>query len=381
MTSGLDRADDKRGKRASDGAASTTASATVPAATIAISARTSTTSTSNPSPTADRRPKPLRPGSATAAAAAAEYHPLSPSGTPRAHLARRVSSAEPAGYFDVAPRRHAASVSAVTTPGPASPASPAVAALQAVAASAAGGLAPRRVDDLLGLGIESGPSRRRRSVEPGSRPSAASLFGDEETPRRPRRALGSWAGYLDSLSRDEIEVLDTPFDVMSDSELLAALRSFGHAREGRKSSRRGSGSPTRRDTARTSNGDSHASPSPSPTKSALSSTPPQSTAAPLFPPSPPGPAVAHAEHPLRVLSRAVRELREVIARLEVENARLKDSAAPPLPAATLAAHTGARRFSSGSSALFSASNTPSAEASPRPVPLQSVAERPTDQVS
>lgn len=46
----------------------------------------------------------------------------------------------------------------------------------------------------------------------------------------------------------------------------------------------------------------------------------------LFPPSPP--PVVRREHPLRVLSRAVRELREVIGRLEDENARLREERQP-----------------------------------------------------
>lgn len=46
----------------------------------------------------------------------------------------------------------------------------------------------------------------------------------------------------------------------------------------------------------------------------------------LFPPSPP--PVTKKEHPLRVLSRAVKELREVIGRLEDENDKLRAGREP-----------------------------------------------------
>lgn len=90
---------------------------------------------------------------------------------------------------------------------------------------------------------------------------------------------------MDSLGRDEIALLDTRFDDMTDEEIARALEPYA----GREPA--------------------------SPPGSASSD-------GALFPPSPP--PVVQREHPLRILSRAVRELREVIGRLEEENERLSE---------------------------------------------------------
>lgn len=315
-------------------------------------------------------PTKSKPGMLRTKSTATGEHPLSPAGTPRVSLPRRVSAAEAglgisgvgSGYFDVQPRRHAASVSTTTPLGP-NPPSPAVMALT-TAAHASGVLltpgrrAPSYDADLLGLSGVAGPSRPRRSSEKAER----ALFGDEDdhTPRRPaanrRGPLPSggwgWAGYLNCLSRDEVDVLDTPYDTMSDTDLEAALRPFAETEDGKRKSS---------------------------TRNGVSTTP---TATPLFPPSPPGTAAPRAEHPLRVLSRVVRELREVISQLEDENARLRatDSATgSPAPSRS-------QRRASGGSALGSSVNSgpkpamQSNDASPRPVPLPAVAERTGDQV-
>ncbi|CAK9779640.1 TBC-domain-containing protein [Cutaneotrichosporon oleaginosum] len=116
--------------------------------------------------------------------------------------------------------------------------------------------------DLLGIG-PSRPSNKRERVRDS-----------------PARARSFHA--LDSLARDELALLDTRFEDMPESELATFLspyeRGWEAYREQEEAEER------------------------------------------LFPPSPPA---RQRDHPVKVLSRAVRELREVVARLEDENARLR----------------------------------------------------------
>jgi hypothetical protein len=197
---------------------------------------------------------------------------------------------------------------------------------------------------------------------------------------------GGWSGYLDSLSRDEIEVLDTPFDVMSDTELGKVLQPYVAETKSSikdKSKRASANGSSGSDIPKSGGLDS-------PKKSAQTSSPgtpgtPQTVATPLFPPSPPGTVATRAEHPLRVLSRAVRELREVISRLEEDNARLRLRETSSTSTATLAMSAPPQRPSFASSGSGLNIHLPhaaptSAETSPRPLPLPSVAERPRDQV-
>jgi hypothetical protein len=71
---------------------------------------------------------------------------------------------------------------------------------------------------------------------------------------------------------------------------------------------------------------------------------------PLFPPSPPSGSTV-LEHPLRILSRAVRELREEVDKLRAENASLKVAVAKSLP---LAVSSATPRRTQVSLAYFSA---------------------------
>jgi hypothetical protein len=113
---------------------------------------------------------------------------------------------------------------------------------------------------------------------------------------------------LDSLSKDEVAILDTRFDLMSDDELRIYLEHFG--------------APPPRDSS-----------TDLPTPKVKPGTPPKPHSpalmtgdkTPLFPPSPPSHATHRevVDHPLRILSRAVRELREANSRLEEENERLR----------------------------------------------------------
>ncbi|GMK58448.1 hypothetical protein CspeluHIS016_0504800 [Cutaneotrichosporon spelunceum] len=88
---------------------------------------------------------------------------------------------------------------------------------------------------------------------------------------------------LDSLARDEITLLDTRFEDMPETDLACFLAPYEKGWEAYR--------------PQEEEGEER-----------------------LFPPSPPA---TQRDHPVQVLSRAVRELREVVARLEQENARLR----------------------------------------------------------
>jgi hypothetical protein len=169
--------------------------------------------------------------------------------------------------------------------------------------------------DLLGIG----PSQRlSRRAGPSNKPSPAisdvaalpEALSLDPAPAVPSIPLSprSTLHALDSLSKDEVAILDTRFDLMSDDELRIYLEHFG--------------APPPRDSS-----------TDLPTPKVKPGTPPkpQSPALmtgdkiPLFPSSPPSHATHRevVDHPLRILSRAVRELREANSRLEEENERLR----------------------------------------------------------
>ncbi|BEI79922.1 hypothetical protein CcaverHIS002_0104510 [Cutaneotrichosporon cavernicola] len=116
--------------------------------------------------------------------------------------------------------------------------------------------------DLLGIGPSRPAANGRRA---------------RDSPARPRSFHA-----LDSLARDEITLLDTRFEDMPEADLASFLTPFERGWEAYR--------------------------------------PQEQEEEPLFPPSPPA---TQRDHPVKVLSRAVRELREVVARLEQENARLR----------------------------------------------------------
>jgi hypothetical protein len=159
--------------------------------------------------------------------------------------------------------------------------------------------------DLLGIG----PSRRLAPVKSSSnRPVFDSVpLPVNSSPMQKTRSKRPWKVFLQSLSREELAVVDTDFDGMTEQELRTYLRSFSNP-------------PTPIDI-------------PTEDVSPLASVPPTppipilgraTEDAPLFPPSPPG--TTHREivdHPLRILSRAVRELREAVEKLEEDNEALR----------------------------------------------------------
>jgi hypothetical protein len=102
---------------------------------------------------------------------------------------------------------------------------------------------------------------------------------------------------LDSLTRIELAVVEERFDLMSDEEINRFLNEYGKYSSGDVLS-----TPRAARRARDDQADS-----------------------PLFPPSPPSEAqLDQPDHPLRILSRAVREMQEAVKRVQAENVRLQE---------------------------------------------------------
>lgn len=214
-------------------------------------------------------------------------HPLSPS---LHHTPRRSSSFNSlpsgppvpspikhnaTGYFDIPKsstrRHHAASISTATLSH----------------------------EDLLGLG-----SARRRT--PRVRPSPATY--DHAIMEQALEVPSRHISHLDSLTKEEAAIVEMRFDTMADDELDIYVKTLFPILDV-------SGTPSDVELSPTTPRASR-----SLVKEALSGN-----QSPLFPPSPPsaGPAIKR-DHPLRILSRAIWELRETVELLESENERLRD---------------------------------------------------------
>lgn len=230
-------------------------------------------------------------------------HPLSPASHPVHPALKRgiSSSAPPPDYFDVdneSSTRASASASRNSISGRRS--------TNATTTEA----------DLLGVG----PSRRlgkittAKASDDGNGITANGFVMERSKSRR------SWKVFLQSLSKEELAIIETDFDSMPDNQLQAYLSSFD---------------PSPKDSSNMSN--DHHNESDSQMEAiniaqaqaqaqAQAPTIPGDTELepPLFPPSPPGETQRElVDHPLRILSRAVRELREVVENLEDENEKLR----------------------------------------------------------
>lgn len=103
---------------------------------------------------------------------------------------------------------------------------------------------------------------------------------------------------LDSLTKAEMAVVEERFDLMDDDELERYLTEY----------------------RKHSSGDVLSTP-----RAARRARNHTETDSPLFPPSPPTEAeLVQPDHPLRILSRAVREMQEAVKRVQAENARLQE---------------------------------------------------------
>ncbi|WRT68185.1 uncharacterized protein IL334_005160 [Kwoniella shivajii] len=147
--------------------------------------------------------------------------------------------------------------------------------------------------------------------------------GRYSSPIRDNASTSKLVGYLDSLNKEELSIVDTRFDLMSDEELnrYVSLAVSAHTNPLITSIDCTDQSPAE-DTSE------DAAPLESPSMRRPSSS--QSAQNPLFPPSPPPqqPILNVSEHPLRVLSKAVAELREVVEKLNEENERLREETLP-----------------------------------------------------
>ena len=129
----------------------------------------------------------------------------------------------------------------------------------------------------------------------------------------------SWSLYFGSLSKEEVAVMETRFDLMSEDELEDYL-----GRSAMASSLPPRDDPPRDGSSITPKGLRH-------TLSLRSSRPDDEDSSPLFPPSPPPHTAKRGSlgcQSLRILSRGVRELQEAVERLEEENERLRSLGNP-----------------------------------------------------
>jgi len=169
--------------------------------------------------------------------------------------------------------------------------------------------------DLLGIG----PSRRlgafkTSSIQPQSHPSTSTANPSTGTPMQKSRSQRPWKMFLQSLSREELAVVDTDFDAMTESQLRSYLHSFS------TSSTISEAPDVIREDVSPLTSVPPTPPIPIQARSSDMGGPDQ----PLFPPSPPGTTDRDfVDHPLRILSRAVRELREAVEKLEEENEALR----------------------------------------------------------
>lgn len=221
-------------------------------------------------------------------------HPLSPASHPvHPALRRGISSSAPPDYFDID------NGSTLRTSGSGSRNS--VSGRRSTNATEA---------DLLGVG----PSRKLAKgttdkVPDNGRGSIANGAALERT-----RSRRSWKVFLQSLSKEELAIIETDFDGMPEDQLQAYLSSFNP----------NSSSSTH--VHLTAGDDTEAQAEPVNNSPPIPPRLPSDTnlEPPLFPPSPPpGTQLELVDHPLRILSRAVRELREVVESLEDENEKLR----------------------------------------------------------
>ncbi|RXK40181.1 hypothetical protein M231_02455 [Tremella mesenterica] len=155
-----------------------------------------------------------------------------------------------------------------------------------------------------------------------------------------------------SLSKEELVIVNKRFDLMSDLELSEYLSLFGSSQSSTQPSASHSPHPLLDPASLTPQNSSQSTPS--------LIIDDQDSQIPLFPPSPPGHVKPEiADHPLRVLSRAIRELQEEIARLEEDNQALRLAHPHPVKTADqLSIHDGIADALSSSLAPDSLLNAP-----------------------
>ena len=168
--------------------------------------------------------------------------------------------------------------------------------------------------DLLGVGPSTRPVRRSAQSK-AQTPLSLNSQSDLGSTRQNRDGRSNSTGskplsmYIDGLTKEEAAVVEMRFDLMSTDEIQVYLQTLVPSLA----------SPPRS----TPSSISHASPS---TPRAIPSIPsPRTDDEPLFPPSPPAEITPRKlpDHPLGILSRAIRELKESVITLEEENTKLR----------------------------------------------------------
>lgn len=164
--------------------------------------------------------------------------------------------------------------------------------------------------DLLGVG----PSRKLGKSITGTVGEEARSGAGYGTSLESTRSRRSWKVFLQSLSKEELAIIETDFESMPDDQLQNYL-TFFDTRTRDTTSQLGIENAGDESQAQPINVTHKASPR-IPVETDIEP--------PLFPPSPPGEAAQElVDHPLRILSRVVRELREVVESLEYENEKLR----------------------------------------------------------
>ena len=223
-------------------------------------------------------------------------HPLSPASHPvHPALKRGTSSNAPPDYFDIDPE--------VTPRASGSGNRNSISGRRSTNVSEA---------DLLGVG----PSRKlgkvstdkEKNTDEGKKGTVNGTMLERSRSRR------SWKVFIQSLNKEELAIIETDFDGMPDDQLQAYVSSFestpNDVDPAPQDFQNGMDSQSKADNVMNES---------SPRIPADSDLDP-----PLFPPSPPGETQRElVDHPLRILSRAVRELREVVEGLEDENEKLR----------------------------------------------------------
>ena len=285
---------------------------------------------------------PLSP-SLPAPRRAASYHAIQSSYrastlTPRAHDGIRTFGTPPedaSGYFDLPRAGHSSQTKPAKRVG------------RSHAATISSVLPHAKVTeaDLLGIGpselrsrgTPKGKSTRHQSPIIGH---GASAERDQTNGiGRPKTISGPGSGvpasplaYTDSLTQEEAAVVEMRFDLMTDEELDIYLRTMY------PTSAASSNGPDPRTDDELRDESCRSEVSPTTPRAVPTITPrsaeSQATAkesagkegnSPLFPPSPPNELRIgkRGDHPLRILGRAVRELREEVTRLALENEELR----------------------------------------------------------
>ena len=272
-----------------------------------------------------------------AEAGPSNHHPLSP--TSRPAFAQRSSlfttptsgsSSAQQGYFDLVTADHALPRQQQR---PRKSPSPRRRKLSGASDSELLGVAPPHRTGQNARKPSPAPSHHHTTGNAEEEDDAGSTFRPSAARRADSTSSKPWSVYLDSLSREEMSVVATRFDLM----LPEALEEYlGRWNQRSDTTPLGTGLLT----PRVLPGNSNSFPTSPTTPKAVRDTRDNlslrtiersdADQSPLFPPSPPSHVAkrGNMNHPLRILSRAVEELKEAVQRLEEENDLLRAVESP-----------------------------------------------------